>query len=1232
MTLSSDRPPFILAFIADLQGCGFHRIMMPLGAIVNTGAVDGRIDAQIWPDDVVVAAKPDVIIWQRQVEDVQLEVMANWRKLLPDTLFVYEVDDDLGEVPEASYHASYMPTDIMERVAKGMALCDRVTTTTAPLAERLRALGAKDVRVVPNGLPQERLREHAPNPRNRIRIGFAGGISHAGDLEIIRHVMATVHEEVTWVFFGMQPENPSARTEFHEGVPVQAYLDKMSTLNIDLMLAPLENNEFNRCKSNLRLIEAGAVGASVIAQDMPCYREEKPPVFAYATTPENWTQAVQRFIQVSQADRGRNAEAMQTWVGRHYTLERLIARRLSAWLPETGKQEYWKPRPARDAMEPPVIACMYGSDITDRLSFLKRHRVVDTGLEDACRRAITMGTAVLWVRPATTFNEGSWDRMVATAAMDPKIASVVPLACDGWNAFPNVGGWNQMPPEVGDVIADIVGEQLADRRLIVPTPCGPVVLLTRHALAMLGVPDVAGCDGNEEQAIYEWGLRARTRQWANMQAVDAFASSVAPPAQPTQKSMTRVQARGVGTWLQQSAETISAEDRERIELTLLGRQWGGPRPGMMGFENDYESWRALRAVQAGPSPVTDGLPAILYGRFGDEVVFPDRDANWVIWRDDNVTITDYDALRRAIATADENVCVVYADNDSLIGETRAPEFKPDFDLELFLAQDYITPICAVRIDALDHTPTDRVDLWAMLVDTAVTRGRDAFMHVPHVCAEVKINPSPETIAVETLNRQLALSNMLGDTVEVTAHRGVPGCLSVVRKTEYDVSEFPLVSIIVPTLGSNRLIQPCVATILQHTTYQNFEVIVVQNGGREKPELSERTAADPRVKIVHWGGKGFNWAAINNDAIQKHAKGQFIVTMNDDVTVAVKTWLNAMMGQAIRPDVGAVGARLLHPNGTVQHVGVVCHKGIAGHLHKGLPANQAGYLGRAMLTHESTAVTGACMLFSRDNFDLVNGFDEAFSHNYNDVVFCLELRRQGLVNVVEMTADLLHPEGVSRASPFSPIGARFLINEGRMLSELYPESDSYWNPNFALAIGSGGFTVVGLNAEMLTWRDFVSSPDSDRVLVINDLPGTEGISLDILRKGDVPFMADLSGFAIRLTAPHTINVPAFDIRRPEKVRNALHALGIDRIVLRSLVGKDGAAPPVEALRALNFDTLGIETEIDPVEVNFVAPWLYGDVNDAYKTVFGAVDLNAWEIAYDRFVATSGRRTTTVETAQ
>jgi len=232
---NNERPPFILALCADLQGCSFHRIMTPLASLVESGIADGRIDSGIWPDEAVKAAKPDVIVWQRQVEDEQIETITRWRDLLPDALFIYELDDYLGEIPLASFHHSFMPLDISERVARGAALCERVTTTTEPMAEWLRSLGAVDVRVVPNGLPQARIKKREPRITGKLRVGWAGGMSHTGDLALLCPAMQAIGDDVTWVFLGMQPENCPVRVEYHEGVAVTQYLDAMAALDLDLV-------------------------------------------------------------------------------------------------------------------------------------------------------------------------------------------------------------------------------------------------------------------------------------------------------------------------------------------------------------------------------------------------------------------------------------------------------------------------------------------------------------------------------------------------------------------------------------------------------------------------------------------------------------------------------------------------------------------------------------------------------------------------------------------------------------------------------------------------------------------------------------------------------------------------------------------------------------------------------------------------------------------------------------
>ena len=1215
------RPPFILAIAADQQGCGFHRISIPLASLIKSGVADGRIDMAPWPDHVIQAASPDVIVLQRQVEDGNLDTIARWRTLLPDTLFVYELDDYLGEIPPASFHAGFMPPNIAEKVSRGVSLCDRATTTTEPMAEWLRSLGAKDVHVVPNALPAEKLTAREPRQSGKLRIGFAGGMSHSGDLRLIEPAMEEIGDAVEWVFFGTRPDGAKGiKVEYHDGQAPTTYLDGIAKLDVDVFLAPLEDNTFNRCKSNLRLIEAGAVGACVIAQDMPTYRVNNPPVFTYAGTPEEWTSCIRAFMASKIADRRRSADALRSWVGRHYVLERVLKTRMDAWLPDGEK---WKPQTNLRRTEQFVVASQEDREsLIERLPFLRRCRIEGGGLEKACEDAIARGADLLWLRPATNVGENSWNSMVATLRQANEVASVVPVASDGTNAFPKVDEW--MPMSSGNVASmeAILVKKMRKRRLSVTAPFGPCVLISSVALGMLGAPDVTGCGGSEEQAILEWGLRAAMREWKHMQAADAFASSLAPPPQVTQGQSLRLQARGTATRLQSPPEAFTAAEREAVELELLAANWGGPRPGSLGFGTDYELWKAL--VSAKRQADNEGLKLLLPGpmpvvstvQFGGAP----KPFGWLVHVDDTIEL-DVGALdafaiaiQEAIVKSDSDVQVVYFDHESMFADGKlSPEFKPDFDLELFLAQDYITPLCAIRA----NIPfSDRTALYAHVVDVALKHGRKAFHHVPRSAGSMQVQVKPEEMALDALQRQIVLQERLGDSAIVIAHRRLPGCLSIVRdwrNKDLKTDACPFVSIVVPTLGGGRLIQPCVNTIRQHTDYPNYEIVVVQNGERKEPELGE-AVNDPRVKVVRWEG-GFNWSAINNWAIRFHCKGDYIVTLNDDVCVGTKLWLDNMMGHAVLYDVGVVGARLLHPAGVVQHVGVVAHKGVAGHMHKGLPNGQTGHLGRAVLTHEAVAVTGACMLFKRSDFDVVGGFDEDMPRNYNDTDFCIRLHDKGLRNVVEMTAELLHPEGASRGDVMSADSLRLLARENRAFAKKHPGPDPYWNPNLSLGLVHGGVLIQGLNAEVLAWDDFAAMPGQERVLTINDLPGAKGIALDVIKGGHIPLAADLSGFRLKLTGPIPRNTEPWDVRDPGRMREGLKMLGVHRIVLRSLIGAESAVPPVEALRCLA--ELDLVVDVDPVEDWMIRP-VTGDGYEEQRKAFGAVDHEAWRLAYEPFI--------------
>ena len=393
--ISSDRPPFILIIAADQQGCAYHRTQLPLGLLAASNLAEGRIEMGFWPDDLLQAVDPDVVIWQRAVEDHQFDHMRRYRRLLPDALFVYELDDHLGAVPPASFHAGYIPPHLPERVGQGLALCDRATATTEPLAQWLRSLSDTPVIVVPNAVPMARLKERKPRLSGRLRVGWAGGISHAGDLELLRPAMADIGDDaVQWVFMGMALTEPPCRVEFHPGTSPQQYLDAMLVLDLDLALAPLEDNTFNRCKSNLRLLESACIGVPVIAQNLDPYNDGDPPVFCHATTSADWTDAIRSFIAATPAQRDSSARALRAWAGRHHTLEGTRQSRLEAWtLAPTSTSSLsthrWFSKPptigggGHDSF---VIACPGGVDRSLLPSFmrsLKSHRFHDS-LTSAC--------------------------------------------------------------------------------------------------------------------------------------------------------------------------------------------------------------------------------------------------------------------------------------------------------------------------------------------------------------------------------------------------------------------------------------------------------------------------------------------------------------------------------------------------------------------------------------------------------------------------------------------------------------------------------------------------------------------------------------------------------------------------------------------------------------------------------------------------------------------------------
>ena len=265
---------------------------------------------------------------------------------------------------------------------------------------------------------------------------------------------------------------------------------------------------------------------------------------------------------------------------------------------------------------------------------------------------------------------------------------------------------------------------------------------------------------------------------------------------------------------------------------------------------------------------------------------------------------------------------------------------------------------------------------------------------------------------------------------------------------------PLVSLIIPTKNGKALVKACIESILENTTYQNYEILLIDNGSDEQESIEYFSYLDTLEKVrVLQHPAPFNYSAINNFGVE-HAKGSILGLVNNDIEVISPDWLTYMVGHAEREDVGCVGAKLLYSDTRIQHAGVVLgYGGGAGHAHKNFPRFHKGYLNRIVATNNYSAVTAACLLVKRTHFDAVNGLNEKdLSVAFNDVDFCLKVKGLGVNNVYCAEAELFHHESVSRGLDISPEKAARFNRELAYLQSTWSNfiaNDPAYNPNLTL---------------------------------------------------------------------------------------------------------------------------------------------------------------------------------------
>jgi GT2 family glycosyltransferase len=349
--------------------------------------------------------------------------------------------------------------------------------------------------------------------------------------------------------------------------------------------------------------------------------------------------------------------------------------------------------------------------------------------------------------------------------------------------------------------------------------------------------------------------------------------------------------------------------------------------------------------------------------------------------------------RAAELSADSRV--IYADDDLIeAGRRKAPHFKCGWNPDLFEHHDYICGSAIIRATP-DAIARLRGVNWAKaLTDWAIVHGRP--VHVPAVLHHRITRPQPQVPAAEPISPET----------------------------------MPMVSVIVPTRNQLALLRTCIEGI-RRTAYPRLELIIVDNGS-DDPEtqfyLEELGKQD--VNVIRIPGP-FNFSLLNNAAV-RHARGELLCFLNNDVEIIDSAWLRALVPQAIRTDIGAVGGRLLYPDGSVQHAGVVTGVGGgAAHAHRFLRDEDPGYFLRDRLPQRVSAVTAACLVVSKEKFLAVDGFNERdFPVAFNDVDLCLKLNSRGWQSFYEPRAILIHHESKSRGND------RSKENRQRFAAELH----------------------------------------------------------------------------------------------------------------------------------------------------------------------------------------------------
>ena len=406
--------------------------------------------------------------------------------------------------------------------------------------------------------------------------------------------------------------------------------------------------------------------------------------------------------------------------------------------------------------------------------------------------------------------------------------------------------------------------------------------------------------------------------------------------------------------------------------------------------------------------------------------------------------------------------VIYTDEDKVTTDLKEhfqPHLKPDFNLDLLRSNNYICHFFVASRDLIKRVGGFRPEFnGAQDYDLILrcTEQAKQIVHIPKILYHWRVhkastadNPASKMYAFDAGKRAIEEHLVRCRTKGTVQHTKDLGFYRV----KYEICGEPLVSIIIPNKDQSEALKKCLDSIREKTSYRNYEIIIVENNS-EEPETFAfyKKIAGEKIKVVSWEGE-FNYSAINNFGV-RHARGDYLLLLNNDVEIINGDWLTEMLSHCQRKEVGIVGAKLYYPDNTIQHAGIIIGiGGVAGSVFVGLPRAFSGYLHKASIQLDLSAVTAACMLVKRSVFEQVGGLEEKLKVAFNDVDFCLRVREKGYLVVYDPYAELYHYESKTRGAEDTKEKIRRFQTEIEYMRShwigLLKKGDPYYNCNLSL---------------------------------------------------------------------------------------------------------------------------------------------------------------------------------------